>query len=67
MPISTPEQRQQALVLHRSLMRVQKAADGGEGGRAKKLHRDRRSQVIAAEPGAGWITSRSSIPILWIR
>ena len=46
----TPEQRQQALVLHRSLMRVQTAADRGERDAAKL--REIGEQVIAEEPGA---------------
>lgn len=46
----TPEQRQQALVLHRALMRVQTAADRGERD-AAKLRRI-GEQVIAEEPGA---------------
>ena len=46
----TPEQRQQALVLHRSLMRVQTAADRGErdASRLRKIG----EEVIAEEPGA---------------
>jgi pantoate--beta-alanine ligase len=46
----TPEQRQQALVLHRSLMRVQLAADRGEQDAAKL--RAIGAQVIAEESGA---------------
>jgi pantoate--beta-alanine ligase len=46
----TPQQRQQALVLHRSLMRVHAAAAGGERDAAKLLEIGK--QVIAAEPGA---------------
>ena len=46
----TPEQRQQALVLHRALMRVQLFADRGERD-AGKL-REVGTQVIAEEPGA---------------
>lgn len=46
----TPEQRQQALVLHRSLMRVQVAADQGERDTARL--RQIGEQVIAEEPGA---------------
>ncbi|MGC2109569.1 MAG: pantoate--beta-alanine ligase [Candidatus Korobacteraceae bacterium] len=46
----TPEQRQQALVLHRSLMRVQMAADHGERNAAKL--REIGMQVIAEEPAA---------------
>ncbi|MGO9516085.1 MAG: pantoate--beta-alanine ligase [Candidatus Korobacteraceae bacterium] len=46
----TPGQRQQALVLHRSLMRVQAAADAGERDAAKLI--EIGGQVIAAEPGA---------------
>jgi pantoate--beta-alanine ligase len=46
----TPEQRQQALVLHRSLMRVQLAADQGESDTASL--REIGVQVIAEEPGA---------------
>ncbi len=46
----SPEQRQQALVLHRSLMRVQHAADQGERDAAKL--RQIGEQVIAEEPGA---------------
>jgi pantoate--beta-alanine ligase len=45
----TPEQRQQALVLHRALMRVQTAADRGERNAAKLLQIG--EQVIAEEPG----------------
>jgi pantoate--beta-alanine ligase len=44
------EQRKQALVLNRSLMRVQALADRGEK-RAAVL-RDAGEQVIAEEPGA---------------
>lgn len=46
----SPEQRQQALVLHRSLMRVQHAANQGERDAAKL--RQIGEQVIAEEPGA---------------
>ncbi len=46
----TPEQRQQALVLNRSLMRVQTAADRGERDAAKL--REIGEQVIGEEPGA---------------
>lgn len=46
----TPEQRQQALVLHRSLLRVQLAADRGERDSAKL--RQIGEEVIAEEPGA---------------
>ena len=46
----TPEQRKQALVLHRALMRVQLAADGGEKDSEKLRHAG--MQVIAEEPGA---------------
>ena len=46
----SPEQRQQALVLHRSLMRVQHDADQGERDAAKL--RQIGKQVIAEEPGA---------------
>jgi pantoate--beta-alanine ligase len=46
----TPQQRQQALVLSRSLMRVQTAVDRGERD-ADKL-REIGEQVIAEEPGA---------------
>jgi pantoate--beta-alanine ligase len=46
----TPQQRQQALVLHRSLMRVQAAADAGERDTAKLIAIGK--QVIAEEPGA---------------
>ena len=46
----TPEQRQQALVLYRSLMRVQTAVDRGERDAAKL--RQIGEQVIAEEPGA---------------
>ncbi len=45
----SPEQRQQALVLHRSLVRVQHAADQGERDTAKL--RQIGEQVIAEEPG----------------
>jgi pantoate--beta-alanine ligase len=46
----TPEQRRQALVLHRSLMRVQLAADQGETDAAKLVETGK--QVVAEEPGA---------------
>ncbi len=46
----TPEQRQQALVLHRSLMRVQAASDAGERNAAALIEIGK--QVIAEEPGA---------------
>jgi len=46
----SPEQRQQSLVLHRALMRVQMAADRGERDTAKLAEAGR--QVIAEEPGA---------------
>jgi len=46
----TPEQRRQALVLQRALMRVQSAADRGERDAAKLIEIGR--QVIAEEPGA---------------
>jgi pantoate--beta-alanine ligase len=46
----TSEQRQQALVLHRSLMRVQTAVDRGERDAAKL--REIGVQVIGEEPGA---------------
>ena len=46
----TPEQRRQALVLHRALMRVQMAADNGEAD-AETL-RSIGAGVIAEEPGA---------------
>jgi pantoate--beta-alanine ligase len=46
----TTEQRQQALVLHRALMRVQLAADRGERDAARL--REIGEQVIAEEPGA---------------
>ena len=46
----TPEQRQQALVLHRALMRVQVLADQGERDAAKLA--DAGKQVIAEEPAA---------------
>ncbi len=46
----TPEQRQQALVLHRALMRVQTAADRGE--REAETLRHIGEQVIAEEQGA---------------
>ncbi len=45
-----PQQRKQALVLYRSLMRVQTLADTGERSAAKLL--DVGKQVIAEEPGA---------------
>jgi len=45
-----PEQRQQALVLHRSLMRVQAAADAGERDTGKLIEVGK--QVIAEESGA---------------
>ena len=43
-----PEQRKQALVLYRSLMRVQTLADRGESSSARL--RSRRQQVMAEEP-----------------
>jgi pantoate--beta-alanine ligase len=46
----TPEQRQQALVLHRSLMRVQAAAEAGERNAAKLMEIGR--QAISEETGA---------------
>jgi pantoate--beta-alanine ligase len=46
----TPEQRQQALVLHRALMQVQMLADQGERNAAKLIEAGR--QVIAEEPAA---------------
>jgi len=46
----TPEQRQQALVLHRSLMRVQAAAGAGERDTAKLIEIGK--QVLAEEPDA---------------
>ncbi len=46
----TSEQRQQALVLHRSLMKVHAAADAGERDAAKLMEIGR--QVISEEPGA---------------
>lgn len=46
----TPEQRQQALVLHRSLMRVQMSADRGERDAARL--REIGMQLIAEEQGA---------------
>src|SRR5271167_2081989 len=45
----TPEQRQQALVLHRSLMEVQAAVEAGERDAAKLIEIGK--QVITAEPG----------------
>ena len=46
----TPQQRQQPLVLHRSLLRVQTAADEGERDAARLIEIGK--QVIAGEPGA---------------
>ncbi len=46
----TPEQRQQALVLHRSLMKVQSAVEAGERDAAKLIEIGKN--VIAEEPGA---------------
>lgn len=46
----TPEQRKQALVLSRALMRVQMMADRGERGAATLIAAG--EQVIAEEPGA---------------
>ena len=46
----TPEQRQQALVLHRSLLRVQSAVDRGERDSATLIEIGK--QTIAEEPGA---------------
>ncbi len=45
----TPEQRQQALVLYRSLLRVQTAVDHGERDAAKLIEIGK--QVIAEETG----------------
>jgi pantoate--beta-alanine ligase len=45
----TPEQRQQALVLHRSLLRVQEAIEQGERNSAKLIEIGKR--VIAEEAG----------------
>lgn len=46
----TPEQRKQALVLHRSLLRVLREADQGERSAAKLIEAGRN--VIAEEPAA---------------
>ena len=46
----TPEQRQQALVLSRSLLRIQKAAEAGERDSARLIEIGK--QAIAEEPGA---------------
>ena len=46
----TPEQRQQALVLHRALMRVEMLADQGERNATKLIEAGK--QVIAEEPAA---------------
>jgi pantoate--beta-alanine ligase len=46
----TPEQRQRALALHRSLMRVQTLADQGERNAARLIEVGK--QVIAEEPAA---------------
>jgi pantoate--beta-alanine ligase len=46
----TPEQRQQSLVLHRALMRVQTLADQGERSAARLI--EVGMQVIAEEPAA---------------
>ena len=46
----SPEQRQQALVLHRALMRVQTMADRGEHDAATLVEIGK--QVIAEEPAA---------------
>jgi len=46
----TPQQRQEALVLRRSLMEVQAAAESGERDAAKLIEIGK--QVIAEEPGA---------------
>jgi pantoate--beta-alanine ligase len=46
----SPEQRKQALVLNRSLMRVQAMADRGENSAAAL--REEGKQVVAEEPGA---------------
>ncbi len=46
----TPEERQQALVLHRALMRVQMLSDQGERNAAKLIEAGK--QVIAEEPAA---------------
>ena len=45
-----PEQRQQALVLHRSLMKVKAAAEAGERDAARLIEIGK--QVVAAEPAA---------------
>jgi pantoate--beta-alanine ligase len=47
----SPEQHQQALVLHRSLMRVQEAMSAGEHNAATLIEIGKA--VIAQEPGAG--------------
>lgn len=46
----SPEERKQALVLHRALMRVQNAADHGERDAARLLESGK--QIVADEPGA---------------
>ncbi len=46
----TPEQRKQALVLYRSLTRVQMLADSGQSSAAKLSEEGKR--IIAEEPGA---------------
>ncbi len=46
----SPEERKQALVLHRALLRVQNAVDHGERDAAKLLELGK--QVVAEEPGA---------------
>jgi len=46
----SPDQRQQALVLHRALLRVQFAVDGGECDPARLVAIGQ--QVVAEEPGA---------------
>ena len=46
----SPEQRKQALVLHRALLRVQTAVDRGERDASKLM--EIGTQVVAEEPGA---------------
>ena len=55
------DERRQALVLNRSLMRVQREADAGERDAAKLIEAGRTCSPRKRLPG--WITLRSSIPI----
>ena len=61
-----PEQRKQALVLHRSLLRVQELAEEGERD-AGRLLAAGREKFAQGEDGCGWIASGLSIRIVSIR